>query len=262
MMRILVFTFFSATILFVSCGKSDKQLAVERLQKAQQLYQQGDTLNALLHADSVGILYKDEIREVANARQFQKKVYEDILFRKQDELDKLNQTIAGLEQNFVKEKTEFDRYTQYIHKRQEFKRRWNKSFIQVYLDERGELYISSNYYGEQWLDHTGIRVYDGDLQAKTGNIELNSPLNHHSDFMDTKWEKVSYMNGKDDGVIEFIAQHADRNLKAVFLGKRYYYIILEDYDKQAIIDALHLSKALKQQKALTQEVRTLQGKVN
>lgn len=260
MKLIPVVVFFLAAALFSSCGKSERQLAAEKLQAAQLLYQQGDTAQALLQADSIRLVYKTAIQEILAAKQFQKQIYGDILFRKQDELDKLKQGIAELEKNFVKEKTEFDRYTQYIHKRQEFQRRWNKSFIQIYLDERGELYISSNYYGEEWLNHTGIRVYDGDLQSKTETIEVGTALNHQSDFMNTKWEKVSYMDGKDNGVIEFIATHADRNLKAVFLGKRYYYIILESYDKQAVIDALSLSKALKRQAALQQEIKSLQTK--
>ncbi len=64
-------------------------------------------------------------------------------------------------------------------------------------------------------------------------------------FRDLKWEKVTYRDGKDNGVIDFIANNTDRRLKAVFLGKEYYYIILEDYDKIAVKDALALSKALK-----------------
>ena len=252
---------FLITILFVSCGSSEKKQAAEKLQLAQSLYQQGDTSQALLQADSIRMLYKGAIQEALAADQLKKQIYGEMLFRVQDELDTLNQTIAGLEKNFVKEKTEFDRYTQYIHKRQEFQRRWNKSFIQIYLDERGELYISSNYYGDEWLNHTGIRVYDGDLQAKTETIETGHALNHQSDFMNTKWEKVSYTDGKDNGLIEFIAEHAGRNLKAVFLGKRHYYIILETYDKQAIIDALNLSRALKRKTKLKNQIKSLQLRI-
>jgi hypothetical protein len=80
--------------------------------------------------------------------------------------------------------------------------------------------------------------------------------------MDLKWEKVSYRNGKDNGVIEFIAKNADRRLKAVFLGKRYYFIILETYDKEAVKKALELSKALKKRKRLETEIQRLQKQLN
>ncbi len=256
-----IFLVISVTILVISCGKSDKELAAEKIQLAQLVYQAGDTTQALLHVDSIRSLYPTAIQEITAANQLRNTIYSELLYRKQDELDTLLNKIEALEKNFITEKTEFDRYTQYIHKRQEPVRRWNKSYIQVHLDERGELYISSNYYGETQLNHTGLRVYDNDIQAKTEKVELGNALNHQSDFWETKWEKVSYTNGADNGAIEFIAENADRNLKAVFLGDEYYYIILEDYDKQAIKDALALSKLLKQKISLEAEVKSIQSKV-
>jgi hypothetical protein len=247
-------------IYLISCGESEKQLAAVKLQLAESLYQKGDTVQALALADSIHLLYRSSVQEIKAADLFKKKIYGDLLYRKQDELDTLKRTVASLEENFIAEKTEFDRYPQYIHKKQDSERRWNKSFIQVRLDGKGELNISSNYYGDTWLDHTGIRVYDGDLQAKTDTVGINNVLNHHSDFLDTKWEKVTYIRGAGKEVIDFIAQHADRKLKAVFLGKRYYYIILEEYDKQAIIDGLNLSKALKRKFILEKEIEELKSK--
>lgn len=247
--------------MIFSCGKSDEELATEKIQFAQTVYEQGDTAEALLQIDSVKILYPTAVQEIASADQFRNKIYSELLYRKQDELDTLLTSVTELEKNFIEEKTEFDRYTQYIPKRQDPVKRWNKSYIQIHLDERGEMYISSNYYGEEWLNHTGIRVYDNDIQAKTEKVELGSPFNHHSDFMDTKWEQVSYTDGTENGVIEFIAENANRNLKAVFLGDRYYYIILEEYDKQAVVDALQLSKLLKKKLALEAEIKSLQSKV-
>ena len=105
-------------------------------------------------------------------------------------------------------------------------------------------------------------MYDKGEDAKTDSIPLGSVDNHHSDFMETKWEKVSYRNGKDNGVIKYIADNADRNLKAVFMGKEYYYIILEKYDKEAVRDALVLSNAIKKRKKLEDEITGLQKKLN
>jgi hypothetical protein len=46
------------------------------------------------------------------------------------------------------------------------------------------------------------------------------------------------------------------------LGKGQFYIVLEDYDKIAVKDALALSKALKRRITLTKEVQVLQKKLN
>ncbi len=255
-----VFIILLAAIVLFSC-ESEKKKAAESLLQAQEIYTKGDTTLALLKLDTLKMLYKGAIQEIVSADQFKKKIYGDIFYRKQDELDSLNLSFENLSKKFITEKTDFDRYTQYIHKRQQFKRRWNKSFMQVHLDERGDLYLSSNYYGDKWLEHTGMRVYDGDIQAKTLKVPIDNVLNHRSDFLETKWEKVSYREGTDNGVIQFIADNADRNLKAVFLGKQYYYVILEEYDKQAVKDALALSKLLIRKKKLEKEVKNLQSKV-
>ncbi len=258
---ISIFLLSGLCVAGISCGKFKKKLASERLSLASEFCQKGDSTGALLQLDSIKILYPEEFQVLTEAEILGKKINSEIMYRKQDQLDTMLARIERLEKKFDVEKTEFDRFAQYIHKRQNSERRWNKSYIQFHLDERGDLYMSSNYYGKEWLDHTGIRVYDGEIQAKTEEIPVGDVNNHHSDFMETHWEKVSYRDGKDNGVIRFIAEHADRNLKAVYLGKRLYFIILEDYDKQAAKDALALSEALKNKTRLEKEIKALQSKI-
>jgi hypothetical protein len=78
-------------------------------------------------------------------------------------------------------------------------------------DERGDLFLSSNYHGKSSINHYGISEFMmPTISAKTDSIPLGDSNNHQSDFMEYKWEKVSYRNGKDNGVIEFIANHADQ----------------------------------------------------
>jgi len=249
-------------IVLTACGPSDEDKARAKMDEAKALLQNQDTAAALLQLDSIPRLYPEAMYSINAAKNLANEIRFEVLQRTEAELDSVKLEVAGLEKNFVKEKTEFDRYTQYIHKRQTFKRAWDRSYIQVHLDERGELYLSSNYHGDHWLNHTGLRVYDSGDDAKTETIPIGSVDNHRSDFMDAKWEKVSYRNGKDNGVIEFIANNVDRNLKAVFLGDEYYYIILEKYDKEAVRDALALSKAIKKRNKLEGEIKTLEKQLN
>lgn len=247
--------------VFFSCGNTYKERAAGRFAQAAGMCEKGDTLTALQSLDSIPVLFPEAIETVAKAKELSNKLNSEILFRKQDQLDLIALRVGELEKLFDKEKSEFDRYVQYIPKSQHFERRWNQSFIQVHPDERGELYISSNYYGSEWLNHVGIRIYDGVFQAKTDSVSLDDPNNHHSEFMDTHWEKVSYKNGKDNGVIQFIADHEQRNLKAVFLGKQLYFIVLEQADKKAVKDALALSNGLKLKLQLEKEISEYQSKV-
>jgi len=250
-------------ILFLTaCGPSEEDLARVKLNLAKSLLEKQDTTNALLQLDSISILYPKAVYSANAAKNLKNEINFDVLQRKEAELDSAKLQITDLEKLFVKEKTQFERYAQYTYKRQTFERAWDRSYIQVHLDERGDMFISSNYFGEKWLDHVALRVYDQGDDARTDTIPLGDVNNHHSDFMDVKWEKVSYRNGKDNGVIDFIAKNADRRLKAVFLGKRYYYIILETYDKQAVKKALELSKVIKKQKRLEAEIQSLQKQLN
>ena len=251
-----------AAMFFVACGPSDEDKARVKLNRAKTLLSKQDTLAALVQLDSITTLYPEAIYATNAAKNLINEINFNILQQKEDKLDTLKIQILELEKSFVKEKTEFDRYTQYIHKRQTFKRAWDRSYIQVHLDERGDLYLSSNYHGKNWLNHTGLRVYDSGDDAKTDSIPVGDTHNHRSDFMEAKWEKVSYRNGKDNGVIEFIANNTERRLKAVFLGKEYYYIILETYDKEAVKDALALSKAIKSRNKVEAEIKGLQKKLN
>lgn len=248
-------------VLFVSCGPSDEEKARARMTYAKMLLEKQDTTQALLQLDSISKLYPKAPYSINAAKNLTVEINLELLRQKEIELDSAKSLIVKLEDSFIKEKTEFDRYVQYVHKRQTLQRSMTRSFIQIHLDERGEIFLSSNYYGKSSINHVGLRVYDGDLSAKTDSVPLGDPMNHQSDFMEFKWEKVSYRNGKDNGVIQFIADNTDRNLKAVFLGKGQYYIILEDYDKTAVKDALALSNALKRRAALIDEIKTLQKKL-
>jgi hypothetical protein len=257
----IFFTVTGLVLLFAACGPSDEDKARTKLNFAKVLLEKQDTTAALLQLDSILKLFPKAPYSLNAAKNLMTEINFELLHRREAELDTIKLRIAVLENSFVKEKTEFDRYTQYIHKRQTFQRAWNRSFIQVHLDERGELYLSSNYHGKNPINHVGLRVYDGGDDAKTDSIPLGDPNNHQSDFMEFKWEKVSYRNGKDNGVIEFIANHANRRLKAVFLGKGQYYIILEEFDKVAVKDALALSKAIKSKNELEKEIQILQKKL-
>jgi hypothetical protein len=259
------FSVFFCTIflafLIVACGPSDEEKARVKMNYAKILLEKQDTSQAMLHLDSISLLFPKAPYSINAAKNMITEINFDLLHRKETALDTIKARIAQLENSFVKEKTEFNRYTQYIHKRQTLQGSLIRSFIQIYLDEHGDLYLSSNYHGKSSINHYGIKVYDSEISAKTDSIPLGDANNHQSDFMEYKWEKVSYRNGKDNGVIEFIANHADRKLKAVFLGKGQFYIILEEFDKTAVKDALALSKAIKSKSELEKEIQILQNKL-
>ncbi|MCF8359571.1 MAG: hypothetical protein K9H26_12485 [Prolixibacteraceae bacterium] len=246
-------------LMLAACKPSQRQRAVAVINRAKVEIVNGDTLNAIMKLDSVESEFPKATIQIGVARNMKDELYRQLIDTRKNELLAVEKQIEQLEKDFRKEKTEFDMYTQYIHKRQTFNRSWDRSFLQVHLDERGELYLTSHYMGDKRLKHTAIRVYDDTLSQKSGTVPLDDPNNRRSDFLDYKWEKVSYTNGRSDSVIQFITDNADRDLKCVFMGSEYYYILLEDYDIAAVTEALALSEAIKRRKALNKEIAELES---
>ncbi len=259
-----IFSIFFITILIItfSCGPSQEERGRARLHFSRALLEQNDTVNALLHLDSISILLPKASYSINAAKNLKKEILWELLQKKVNQLDTIKFKITELENNFNQEKTQFDRLTQYLHKRQTWERSWNRSYIQILLNERGDLTLVSNFNGTEWLNHIGLRVYDKGLSARTDSVKIGEPDNHRSDFLESKWEKVTYRNGRDNGVIDFIAENTHLRIKAVFLGRRNHYIVLEDFDKKAVQDAVELSKAIKHRNQLEIEIKQLQAKMN
>jgi len=260
--RINSWFLYSCLFLLMACGRSDKEMAAEKINRAKELLAQLDTVGALANLDSVSILFPKAKEEITRSEALIRSIYLDQLSLLQSKLEETKLRITFLEKNFVKSKEKYDKYTQYIHKRQVFKNSWDRCFLQVHLDERGEIYLSSNYYGDYWLKHSSIRVYDGDLSAKTEVVSPDSPDNRQNDFMEGKWEMVSYRGDKSNEVIDLISKNVKRKLKVVFLGKKNYYIVMENFDKNAVREAKILSESLKIVQTLQEEIRLLESKIN
>ncbi len=259
--NILVYFVFGL-FLISSCGPSDEEKARVKMDAVKAFLTDHDSTRALILLDSIPRLFPGAAYTINAAKNLKNELILSMIKAKLNEMEAVKKRIAELETRFTREKADYDRYARYIHKRQNFDNSWDRSYLRVNLDEQGEISLTSNYYGNQWLDHTAIRVYDQGDQVITGTVPLGSVDNHHSSFMETRWEQVTFRDENSNGIIAFIARNADRKLKAVYIGKRYYYIVLEDYDKEAIKDALLLSETIKNKKKLESRIRSLQAGIN
>lgn len=248
--------------LFVvySCGSSQRDKALTESNEAKVILEQGDTLKAIEMFEAIPLQYPKAKVQVGVSKNIIDDLYRQLIDNRKAQLAATDRQIGNLEKNFVKEKTEFDLYVQYIPKQLSSTKSWNRSFIQVNLDERGEIFLTSHYMGKDWLRHTAIRVYDEEIEAKTPDVPLSDPNNRESDFLEYKWEKVAYMNGKSDEVIKFIVDNKNRDLKCVYIGSNYYYIILEDFNKDAISNAFFLSQAIKRKAEINRQIKELEAK--
>lgn len=243
------------TFIVISCKPSQRELAVVKTDEAQKYLDSGDTLKALSILDSLPFLYPKAKFQIDVSKNIKDDVYRQLIDKKKEQLNKINNSIAELESKFLKEKTEFDLYTQYIPLEQVKIRSRNATYLQVNLDERGELYLTSNYYGKAWANHYSVKVYDGALSAETPKISSDSRLRTTNTFLDYKWEKVSYTEGNSDEVIKFIIENKDKKLKCAFNS---YIIFLDKSNIEAIINSYNLSIAIKKVGSLKEEIKLLE----
>jgi hypothetical protein len=228
--------------------------------EAKAIIEQGDTLKAIEMFETIPSKFPKAKVQVGVSEKIVDDLYRQLIDNRKAQLAATERQIVKMEKNFVKEKTEFDLYVQYVPKQLSVNKSWNRSFIQVNLDERGEIFLTSHYMGKDWLRHTAIRVYDEEIEAKTPDVPLSDPNNRESDFLEYKWEKVAYIDGKSDEVIKFIVDNKNRDLKCVYIGSNYYYIILEDFNKEAICNAYLLSQAIKRRAEINKQIKELEAK--
>ena len=246
-----------------ACGPSQPELAAKKIKASEALLASGDTLSSLLALDSIPKLYPEAVNEIQKAMKISNEIYSFQVSKQHEKLAASTIIINSLIKEFNPEKGEFEKYTNYIPNRQIFDKSWSRSFIQVYLNEKGDLTLASNYYGEKWLNHTTFKIVGEALTVKTDSVPLDNINNHHSDFGGSMWEKVTYRGKQADLVIGMIAVNCDKKLKAVFAGsgKNTYIMWLEDYDKKAFKSAFELSKAFRVKSEAEMIIPVLEKKI-
>ncbi|MFC2097272.1 hypothetical protein ACFLSI_02945 [Bacteroidota bacterium] len=244
--------FFLIVFLFAgltSCVDSEEKAADEKLESVKALIRDTEYEAAKIMLDSMEILYPEQYSILNESRKLNElvtlSINETKLSELKTELDSQLSSVEALKKNFIYIPAAQNRPGDYEFKRQTARNSFNRIFLKAHLNDNGEFYISSNYYGNTWLSHTYIRVYDADLLAVSDTIRLSNPDNIKYEDGKNRWEEVSYKNGRDNGVVDLIIKHSDKKLKVRFSGKQFYWIVMEEFDKQAVKEGYELAQVLK-----------------
>lgn len=228
-----------------ACGNVDEQKAAEHLKQAEKALSAQQFSEAKLQVDSIRVLYpkafesrKKGIRllQQADLQEQQKSlVYLDSMrMVKQAQFD----SIKG---RFVLEKdTAYQETGNYFYPAQTVERNIGRTFLRAQVSERGEMSITSIYCAGGSIHHTAVKVSDGDESAETPpsddryeTTDLGRPI-----------EKVDYKLGADGGVVAFVLQHADKNIRLQFNGDRTYRTVMPVSDRKAIVELSRLARIL------------------
>ena len=245
-------------IVSAGCGPSQEELADRKLQEAVALRDSGKYNIARLKLDTLMSEYGDLPGKVAEARKVLEEIKERELKRSLEYLDSMiaekEKELEPLLKNFIRSE-EYGTEPILIHRRQRPENSYNRSFIRAHLNPKGEFYISSRYFGEKWIKHNQIKVYNAGESVTSEKVPEESLNNRRFEDGGNKWEIVNYMDGADNGIINFIASNADKPLKVQFIGEGYYYIVMERFDKEAIRDGYETSFVLQELAGLREERR-------
>ncbi|MCU4177849.1 hypothetical protein [Carboxylicivirga sp. N1Y90] len=246
------------SLFIIACGPSREEIVKEKFETALSHFSNKQYNNAKLMIDSITEFYHDQIEYTTRAKDLLRTITIEEQKSNLAFLDSLladNETaLEPLMKNF-RESSDYGPKKILIHKRQKPENSYNRIYLRAHLDLDGEFYISSRYTGESNINHKQIKVYFSGNHALSEAVEIDGFQNRHFDDGGTKWEVVNYKDGKDNGVIDFIASNADKSLKVQFIGKKHYYILMEKFDKEAIRDGYEISAVLKENKRITQEIK-------
>lgn len=236
-------------LLIISCGPSRQEQAQEKLAEAISLKDSGNFNMAKLKLDSLIYEFKDLPEEADSAKALLTEINISEQTRNLQFLDSALVAQEALLEPLMKNFILSDEYGStkiLIHKRQKPENSFNRTFLRAHLNQSGDFFISSRYHGTKWIHHQQIKVYYNNQSVLSEIVKEDGFNNRRFEDGEFKWEIVNYKDGKDNGIVDFIANNWDSPLRVQFMGKGYEYIIMEKFDREAIRDGYEISFILKE----------------
>jgi len=246
-------------LFFIACN-SDKKQANAYLVNAQKLYEQGEYVSAKSQLDSINELFPKEFGVRKQSLQLKRRI--EIKEQEQHLIfcdSMLNVRLAEFEamkSGFIFEKDPvYDDIGKYLDKSQQIEVKLQSSYIRTQVNELGEILFSSVYYGSRPIRHSQLKVSksNGDY-TETLNIPYDGGLNYT--FVDggMTTEVVTYTQGKDNGVIQFIYNNKESALKAELSGNGKTAFTISAVDKNALIKIYDFATVLADIDRLKKEI--------
>lgn len=227
-----------------------KREAQERLEKARTYYENNDFFAARSEIDSLRAQYPKEIEALKEA----------LTLMRQVDLKEAERNIAfcdslmpirlheadSLKAGFTFEKdSAYEEIGNYIWKQQTIERNVQRCYVRCGVDENGEMYLASVYYGGHPIDHTSIKLSTPEgLYAETASIPYDGGVNYHFKDMGSTTEVVTYKGTNGQDAIKFIYDHAQERIRVEYKGGKPYIIYMAEADKKALVTTYNLATAL------------------
>lgn len=266
-MRTLLYSIGNLLIISLLAGcisRTEKESRVH-FQRVDTLVAGHESRSALQLLDSIMIWYKEDYGIVGEAIKKRDTIalayHQEVTGISESLLKGLEPRITALSADFLFTPGEPGQPGTYVHKRQTLQSSWNRTFLKIGLNEEGDIWLTSHYYGKSWIDHTNLRVYEPGSYILTDTIPLGHDWNRKVEDLGDRWETVEFREGSDAGAIAFIADNWQKSVKVRLTGKTFHYIVLESYDKEAIRKGWELAQVLKERHGIRETIRFHQAEL-
>ena len=233
----------------IACNANKKQATVY-LENSQKLYEQGEYTSAKNQLDSIKILFPKEFEVQKQGLLLRRRIEVKEQERNLNFCDSLltvrSAQAEAMKPGFLFEKDpKYDDTGKYIDKSQRVEAKLQTSYIRTSVNELGEIQLSSVYYGSRPIHHSRLKVSKSNGEyAETEIIPYDGGMNYS--FVDggMTTEVVTYIQGKDNGVIQFIYNNEESALKAEYLGKESYAFTISASDKNVLVKIFDFAAVL------------------
>ncbi len=244
-LRVFVVLFF-----ITGCGKERKE-AQRRLDEAKALYENQQFITAKIVIDSIHILFPRELAARKQAFVLMRQVERGECERNIAYCDSLTPilitSLSDLKKGFVFEKNEtYDDIGKYIWSTMTVERNIARSYVRCGVDEAGEMYMASVYFGRSPINHTGLHFSTNDgAFANTPSIPYSGGLNYRFQDLGNTTEVVTYKGDHCKSIADFVMIINEKErIKATYTGGRAFSLYLSDVDKKAIRATCELALVL------------------
>ena len=251
-------TVITVACLITCCGEGKE--AQKRLDEAQALFENNQFIAAKNVLDSINLLYPREVAVRKQALTLMRHVERGECERNIAYCDSLIpiciDELAGLKKGFVFEKdTAYNVTGNYIPNTMTVERNVERSYIRCGVNEDGEMYMASVYFGSAPINHTGLHFSTtAGTFAETPSIPYDGGLNYRFKDLGNTTEVVTYKAEHCKTIANFIMiiNEKDR-VKATYTGGKSFSLTLTDADKKAIRATYDLANVLSVINAMEKE---------
>jgi len=248
-----------AILLFAGCGKTKE--AEAHLAEAKKMYENQHYEAAKMAIDTIRINYPREVAVLRESLTLMRLIERGESERNIAFCDSLMpirmEEAEKLKKGFLLEKDpEYNDIGNYVWQQQTIERNVERSYVRCGVDEKGEIYLASVYFGSRPVNHTGLKLSTPDgSYAETIPVAYDGGMNYRFKDGGNTTEVVTYKSEKCIDAVNLVYSAGDRvRIKAEYTGGTAFSLYLSENDKQAIKATFDLATVLSDIEAMRKEI--------